>query len=129
MYDPELRFLWVNAVACEVMAHSEEQVLGEKYRELIPELDDIAYTNKLSEVARTGKAARLITVFRPLGSAYANAWATSMWPVRDAEGRVHAVANWGFDMSAEYWARQRLLILNDATSGIGQTLDVVGTAE
>ncbi|GAA0672372.1 SpoIIE family protein phosphatase [Kitasatospora atroaurantiaca] len=128
VYDPDLRFLWVNAAASRVMAHSEEQVLGEKYRELFPELDDAAYTNKLSEVARTGEPARLITIFRPLGSAYANAWATSMWPVRDAEGTVRAVANWGFDMSAEYWARQRLLILNEASSGIGRTLDVVSTA-
>ncbi|MFD5324876.1 SpoIIE family protein phosphatase [Streptomyces sp. NPDC127092] len=129
VYDPELRFLWVNASACRVMAHSEEQVLGEKYRELFPELDDMAYTDKLSEVARTGRPARLITVFRPLGSNYANAWATSMWPVRDAEGRIRAVANWGFDMSAEYWARQRLLILNEASGGIGRTLDVLGTAQ
>ncbi|MEU9044240.1 MULTISPECIES: SpoIIE family protein phosphatase [unclassified Kitasatospora] len=129
IYDPELRFLWINGAACRVIAHSEEQVLGEKYRELFPELDDAAYTHRLSEVARTGQAARLITVFRPLGSAYANAWATSMWPVRDAEGRVRAVANWGFDMSAEYWARQRLLILNEASSGIGRTLDVISTAE
>ncbi|MEU0204277.1 MULTISPECIES: SpoIIE family protein phosphatase [unclassified Streptomyces] len=129
VYDPDLRFLWVNASACRVMAHSEEQVLGEKYRELFPELDDQAYTDQLSEVARTGEPARLITVFRPLGSDYANAWATSMWPVRDAEGRVRAVANWGFDMSAEYWARQRLLILNEAGGGIGRTLDVLGTAQ
>ncbi|MEE1788682.1 SpoIIE family protein phosphatase [Streptomyces sp. SP17BM10] len=129
VYDPVLRFLWVNAAACRVMAHSEEQVLGGKYRELFPELDDAAYTNQLSEVARTGEPARLITVFRPLGSAYANAWATSMWPVRDAEGTVRAVANWGFDMSAEYWARQRLLILNEASRGIGRTLDVASTAQ
>ena len=129
VYDPELRFLWINASACRVMAHSEEQVLGEKYRELFPELDDKAYTNQLSEVARTGEPARLITVFRSLGSDYTNAWATSMWPVRDADGRVRAVANWGFDMSAEYWARQRLLILNEASAGIGRTLDVLGTTQ
>ncbi|WP_042408977.1 SpoIIE family protein phosphatase [Streptacidiphilus carbonis] len=129
VYDPDLRFLWVNESACRVMAHSEQQVLGEKYRELFPELDDTAYTNQLSEVARTGEPARLITVFRPLGSNYANAWATSMWPVRDEQGTIRAVANWGFDMSAEYWARQRLLVLGEASKGIGQTLDVAGTAE
>jgi PAS domain-containing protein len=129
IYDPDLRFLWVNASACRVIAHSEAQVLGEKYRELFPELDDIAYTNQLSEVARTGEPARLITVFRPLGSNYANAWATSMWPVRDEDGTIRAVANWGFDMSAEYWARQRLLVLGEASKGIGQTLDVVSTAD
>ncbi|MFC5662720.1 SpoIIE family protein phosphatase [Kitasatospora misakiensis] len=128
VYDPDLRFLWMNTAASRVIAHSEAQVLGEKYRELFPEPEGMAYTDKLSEVARTGTPARLITIFRPLGSDYANAWATSIWPVRDAEGRVRAVANWGFDMSAEYWARQRLLILNEASSGIGQTLDVVGTA-
>jgi hypothetical protein len=134
VYDPELRFLWINAAAAAVIAHTEEQVLGEKYRELFPalddpELNDMAYTNKLAEVARTGEPARLITVFRPLGSNYANAWATSMWPIRDAEGTVRAVANWGFDMSAEYWARQRLLVLGEASSGIGQALDVISTAE
>ncbi|MFE1313118.1 PP2C family protein-serine/threonine phosphatase [Streptomyces sp. NPDC058755] len=32
-------------------------------------------------------------------------------------------------MSAEYWARQRLLILNKAGGGIGRTLDVIGTAQ
>ncbi|MFJ9118951.1 SpoIIE family protein phosphatase [Streptomyces sp. NPDC102394] len=137
VYDPDLRFLWINASSGRVIAHTEEQVLGKKYREvlpvfdrtLFPERDDEPYTEQLSEVARTGEPARLITVFRPLGSNYANAWATSMWPVRDAEGRVRAVANWGFDMSAEYWARQRLLILNEAGRDIGRTLDVIGTAQ
>ncbi|WP_086560908.1 SpoIIE family protein phosphatase [Streptomyces africanus] len=137
VYDPELRFLWINASSGRVIAHSEEQVLGKKYRELFPEFDrelfperdDKPYTDQLAEVARTGKPARLITVFQPLGSNYANAWATSIWPVRDAEGRVRAVANWGFDMSAEYWARQRLLMLNEASRGIGLTLDVIGTAQ
>ncbi len=132
-----MRFLWINASASRVIAHSEEQVLGRKYRDVLPEFDrslfperdDKPYTDQLAEVARTGEPARLITVFRPLGSNYANAWATSMWPVRDAEGTVRAVANWGFDMSAEYWARQRLLILNKASSGIGRTLDVMGTAQ
>ncbi|MFF2078239.1 SpoIIE family protein phosphatase [Kitasatospora sp. NPDC058162] len=128
VYDPDLRFLWVNTAACRVIAHTEEQIRGEKYRELFPELQGVPYTDKLSEVARTGVPARLITIFKPLGSAYANAWATSIWPVRDAEGTVRAVANWGFDMSAEYWARQRLLILNEATRGIGRTLDVISTA-
>ncbi|WP_329055455.1 SpoIIE family protein phosphatase [Streptomyces violaceus] len=136
-YDPELRFLWINASSGRVIAHSEEQVLGKKYREVLPEFDrelfperdDKPYTDKLAEVARTGEPARLITVFRPRGSNYANAWATSIWPVRDAEGRVCAVGNWGFDMSAEYWARQRLLILNEASGGIGRTLDVIGTAQ
>jgi PAS domain-containing protein len=136
VYDPELRFLWINASSGRVIAHSEEQVLGKKYREVLPEFDrelfperdDKPYTDKVAEVARTGEPARLITVFRPRGSNYANAWATSIWPVRDAEGRVRAVANWGFDMSAEYWARQRLLILNEASGGIGRTLDVIGTA-
>jgi PAS domain-containing protein len=136
VYDPELRFLWINASSGRVIAHSEEQVLGKKYREVLPEFDrelfperdDKPYTDKVAEVAKTGEPARLITVFRPRGSNYANAWATSIWPVRDAEGRVRAVANWGFDMSAEYWARQRLLILNEASGGIGRTLDVIGTA-
>ncbi|WP_436949953.1 SpoIIE family protein phosphatase [Streptomyces sp. SudanB52_2052] len=136
VYDPELRFQWINASSGRVIAHSEEQVLGRKYREVLPEFDrtlfperdDKPYTDKLAEVARTGEPARLITVFRPRGSDYANAWATSIWPVRDGEGRVRAIANWGFDMSAEYWARQRLLILNQASGGIGRTLDVIGTA-
>jgi PAS domain-containing protein len=137
VYDPELRFLWINASSGRVIAHSEEQVLGRKYREVLPEFDrtmfperdDKPYTDALAEVARRGEPTRLITVFRPRGSDYANAWATSIWPVRDAGGRVHAIANWGFDMSAEYWARQRLLILNKASGGIGRTLDVIGTAQ
>ncbi|MHC5905976.1 PAS domain-containing protein, partial [Streptomyces sp. S6] len=129
VYDTDLRFLWVNASACRVMAHTEEQVRGLKYLDKFPGLGDKAYTDALAEVGRTGEPTRLITVFQPLGSDYANAWATSIWPVRDAEGRVRAVANWGFDMSAEYWARQRLLILNEAGRGIGRTLDVIGTAQ
>ena len=129
VYDPDLRFLWMNASAGRVIAHSEEQVLGHRYRSLFPEIEGKPYTDKLAEVASTGEPARLITVFQPRGSNYANAWATSMWPVRDTEGRIRAVANWGFDMSAEYWARQRLLLLAEASSGIGRTLDVISTAQ
>ena len=36
VYDPDLRFLWINASSCRVIAHSEEQVLGKKYREVLP---------------------------------------------------------------------------------------------
>ncbi|WP_344400840.1 ATP-binding SpoIIE family protein phosphatase [Streptomyces longisporus] len=137
VYDPHLRFLWINASSARVIAHTEEQVLGKAYREVLPEFDrtlfperdDKPYTDALAQVARTGEPMRLITVFQPRGSNYANAWATSIWPVRDAEGRVRAIANWGFDMSAEYWARQRLLLLNKASGGIGRTLDVIGTAQ
>lgn len=42
----------------------------------------------------TGEPTRLITVFRPRGSDYANAWATSIWSVRDAGGKVRAIAGY-----------------------------------
>jgi hypothetical protein len=100
--DPELRFLWINASSAWVITHSQEQVLGKKYREVLPEFDrtlfpegdDKPYTDAPADMGRTGEPTRLITVFRPRGSDYTNAWATSIWSVRDSGGRVRAIAGY-----------------------------------
>ncbi|TDC22936.1 PAS domain-containing protein [Streptomyces sp. 8K308] len=128
LYDPELRFLWMNQTSSRVIDRSVASVIGKRYRDLFPDLNDPDYTDRNLEVVRTGRAVRHVNYVQAAGEPYAHAWATSMWPVKDEAGRVRGVANWGFDMSAEHWARQRLLLLSEVGSGIGGTLDVLQTA-
>jgi PAS domain S-box-containing protein len=58
------------------------------------------------------------------------AWIVEMWPVRNPDtGQVSGVGTAAFDGSEEFWARQRLALLNEAGTCIGTTLDVTRTAQ
>ncbi|MEZ0069785.1 serine phosphatase RsbU (regulator of sigma subunit)/anti-sigma regulatory factor (Ser/Thr protein kinase) [Streptacidiphilus sp. MAP12-20] len=83
----------------------------------------------IQEVASTGVPQTLETYVRPPGQPGAHAWAVSYTPVRDADGRLDAVAVTAVDFTEQFTARQRLALLNAAAERIGATLDVGRTAQ
>ncbi|MBX6767785.1 MAG: SpoIIE family protein phosphatase, partial [Actinomadura rubrobrunea] len=62
------------------------------------------------------------------GEARAHAWSVSISPLRDHEGRVRAVWVGVLDITDQHWARERLTLLNEASTRIGTTLDLSSTA-
>ncbi|MFG2133659.1 SpoIIE family protein phosphatase [Streptomyces sp. NPDC048751] len=130
VFDTQQRYLRLNDAACRVMGVSEEALLGRHFPETVEDaVHSRGFHNNLRQVVETGRPARYESFTGAPALNREHAWSTEMWPVRNTEGEVAGVALAAFDSSEQYWARQRLALLNEAAAAIGTTLDVVRTAE
>ena len=130
VFDTEQRYQRLNGVACEVMGVPEEALLGRFFPETVEEAEHSRGFNwHLKRVAETGRPLHYESYTRPPSGDRYHAWNIEMWPVQDFTEEVVGVALAAFDSTEQHWARQRLVLLNEAAAGIGTTLDVVRTAE
>ncbi|MEU0075290.1 SpoIIE family protein phosphatase [Streptomyces sp. NPDC006332] len=130
VFDTRQHYLRLNETACRVMGVAEEVLLGRPFPESVEDAEHSrGFHSNLRQVAETGRPARYESYTGAPALNREHAWTTEMWPVRDAAGRVTGVALAALDSTEQYWARQRLALLNEAAAGIGTTLDVVRTAE
>ncbi|MER5428027.1 SpoIIE family protein phosphatase [Streptomyces sp. NPDC002588] len=129
-FDTERRVLWLNAAAQRLVGHAEDDLVGRDLVDFMPDDDNIErYLRHQEQVVRTGAAVHYEGYGRPAPGGREHAWNVEMWPVRDASGEVVAVGTAAFDSSEQHWARQRMVLVNEAAAAIGTTLDVVRTAE
>ncbi|MEV8428738.1 SpoIIE family protein phosphatase [Streptomyces chartreusis] len=130
VFDTEQRYLRLNDVACQVMGVSEDALIGRHFPETV---EDARHSRgfhwHLRQVAETGRPVRYESFTGAPALNRDHAWSIEMWPVRDAAGDIVGTALAAFDSSDQYWARERLALLNEAAAAIGTTLDVVRTAE
>jgi serine phosphatase RsbU (regulator of sigma subunit)/anti-sigma regulatory factor (Ser/Thr protein kinase) len=102
-------------------------LLGRRPNDLSPSpLTELAVA-QARVVARTGERARLRLVGR--GQRRARAWEVWLSPVQDPEGQAHGVLTVSVEVTEQHQARQRLALVNEASTRIGTTLDVTRTAE
>ncbi|MFG2555987.1 SpoIIE family protein phosphatase [Streptomyces sp. NPDC048581] len=130
VFDTQQRYLRLNDVACQVMGVPEDVLIGRHFPETV---EDAKHSRgfhwHLRQVAETGTPVRYESFTGAPALNREHAWSIEMWPVRDTSGVVIGTALAAFDSSDQYWARQRLALLNEAAAAIGTTLDVVRTAE
>ncbi|MFD8308673.1 SpoIIE family protein phosphatase [Streptomyces sp. NPDC059690] len=130
VFDTRQHYLRLNDVACRVMGVSEEALTGRFFADTVGDAEHSrGFLAHLRMVAETGLPARYESYAAAPALNRDHAWTTEMWPLRDAAGEVCAVALAAFDSTEQYWARERLALLNEASASIGTTLDVVRTAE
>ncbi|KOU55887.1 PAS/PAC sensor protein [Streptomyces sp. MMG1533] len=130
VFDTRQHYLRLNDTACRVMGVPEEALLGRHFPESVENAEySRGFHSNLRQVAETGRPVRYESFTGAPALNREHAWTTEMWPVRDASGEVTGVALVALDSSDQYWARQRLALLNEASAAIGTTLDVVRTAE
>jgi PAS domain S-box-containing protein len=130
VFDTRQRYVRLNDTACRVMGVPEETLLGRHFPETVEDAEHSrGFDSNLRRVAETGLPARYESYTGAPSLNREHAWTTEMWPVRDASGEVTGVALAALDSTEQYWARQRLALLNEAAAAIGTTLDVVRTAE
>ncbi|HEY2288401.1 MAG TPA: SpoIIE family protein phosphatase [Streptosporangiaceae bacterium] len=128
--DTQMRQLRLNASFCRSLGLPDEAAgLGRPLSDLVsgPEVESAEAAAR--EVARTGKKALWRGIARMPGNADDHEVEISLSPVRDPEGRVKGVLAVVFDMTDQHRARQRLALVNEASSVIGGTLDMTRTAE
>ncbi|MXM65420.1 SpoIIE family protein phosphatase [Streptomyces sp. HUCO-GS316] len=130
IFDIEQRYLRLNDAACRVIGVPEKTLLGRFFPDTVEDAEHSGgFLDHLRLVAETGRPVHYESFTGAPTGNRAHAWSIEMWPVRDAGGEPTAVALAAFDSSDQYWARQRLALLNKAAAAIGTTLDVVRTAE
>ncbi|MFE5889846.1 SpoIIE family protein phosphatase [Streptomyces sp. NPDC056468] len=130
VFDTRQRYLRLNDVACQVMGVPEEVLIGRPFPETVEDAEHSrGFHRHLRQVAETGRPVRYESFTGAPALNREHAWSIQMWPVRDTSGDVVGTALAAFDSSDQYWARERLALLNEAAAAIGTTLDVVRTAE
>jgi serine phosphatase RsbU (regulator of sigma subunit)/PAS domain-containing protein/anti-sigma regulatory factor (Ser/Thr protein kinase) len=130
VFDTRQRYLRLNDAACHVMGVPEEILLGRDFPETVEDAEHSRGFNwHLRHVSETGRATRYESFTGAPALNREHAWSIEMWPVRAPSGEVMGTALAAFDSTEQYWARQRLALLNEAAAVLGTTLDVVRTAE
>ncbi|MFF4803180.1 SpoIIE family protein phosphatase [Streptomyces sp. NPDC001351] len=130
VFDADQRYQRLNDASCQVMGVPAETLLGRYFMDTVQDVGyNRGFLRHLEQVIETGRPVRYESYAHAPSSNREHAWITEMWPVRDADGKVVGTGMAAFDSTEQYWARERLALLNEAAASIGTTLDVVRTAE
>jgi PAS domain S-box-containing protein len=127
--DLDLRCLRVNQRMCQMCGVTEDELRGRRVTEVLPGPQWEALERHMRTIVETGEPVHRETYRRVPGETRARAWSVSISPLKDEAGRTRALWTGVLDITEQYWARQRLLLLNEVGDRIGTTLDVTRTAQ
>ncbi|MGW0707834.1 SpoIIE family protein phosphatase [Streptomyces sp. NPDC002643] len=129
IYDTDLRLERANTDMERVLALPEDQIRGLRVSEIAtgPEADRTEEAMRLA--LATGEPQHLESYFRAPGESRMHAWSVSVAPLKDRTGELRGVCHVARDMTEQYEARQRLILVNEAGTRIGTTLDITHTAQ
>jgi PAS domain S-box-containing protein len=130
VFDAGLRLRAMNTGMARVMGAPVERLRGLRVTEIggREELAEVEQT--MRRVLETGQHCSVRTYLPELGgSGVVRAWLTSMAPVRNGSGAVCGVSLAAHDFTEQLRARERLELVNEASTRVGTTLDVRRTAQ
>ncbi|WP_432042552.1 SpoIIE family protein phosphatase [Streptomyces cadmiisoli] len=129
VWSSELRLLWANELACQIVEEPISDVRGRRPTEVfLPDSQHHALEEQMRTVRDTGTPRSVLTYERVAGRNRPREWVIHIDPVRDLNGAVVALCTMARDNSTEFWARQRLCLLDRARRNIGLSLDTERTA-
>ncbi|WP_406336069.1 SpoIIE family protein phosphatase [Streptomyces sp. NBC_00203] len=129
VFDADLRLVRANAGMEGALQLTEDQMRGLRLVDLAPHPVSEQAEAKMRLALESGEVQQVEAYLRPTGVSAEHGWSTSLAPLKDADGRVRAVCLAAHHTVQEHLARQRMLLLNDATARIGTTEDVRRTAQ
>ena len=130
LLDLDMRHLRLNRTTCRIFGlRSEAEGLGMRLTDLMPTPPAEACVACARQVARTGKPDVWRGFFQLPGQQQDLAVEVFLSPVKDSAGELRGVLCIGFDVTQQRLARQRLALVNEASTRIGSTLDMTRTAE
>src|SRR5258708_20800573 len=128
IHDENLLCLGINDRMCQMFGLTQEELCGRRLTDVLQGSQYDAMERYMRQVLDTGEPASRETYRRVPGEARERAWSVSVSPLKEEGGRARAVLIGVLDITEQYWARQRLTLLNEAGTHIGPTLDVTRTA-
>ncbi|MFI6853980.1 SpoIIE family protein phosphatase [Streptomyces sp. NPDC050416] len=129
LYDTGLRLLWANADMERVMGLSEQEMRGLRVTEIVLDPESERAEQGMRTALETGCLQELGAALHLAGHERESVWSVSLVPVRDSDGRPEGVLLSAHDVTEQHLARQRLVLVNDASLRIGSTLDLPRTAQ
>ncbi|MFD0318811.1 SpoIIE family protein phosphatase [Streptomyces flavalbus] len=127
--DEHLRLRRANEAMAAVLGLPEERLRGLRPTDVSIQPHTIELERHMRQVIASGQRSH-VRLYVPFGGdGKVTAWLALMAPVLDAEGRVRGVSVAAHDFTEQYLARERLQLVNEASVGIGTTLDVTRTAQ
>ncbi|WP_262391484.1 PAS domain-containing protein [Nocardiopsis sp. CNR-923] len=132
LFDRRGATIAANPATERAMGLSERELLGPSAGERAPGpgVEGLARIPEfVDRVLNAGEEVLYETSLRTPGEAREHAWLLTLYPVRDQSGRVRAMSMAAMDATAQFLARHRLGILNDAGFRIGTALNVARTAD
>src|SRR5438105_3708199 len=129
IHDKDLICLRVNDRMCQMFGLVEDELRGRRLTDVLhgPQYD--AMERYMRQVLDTGKPVQRETYRRVPGEARERAWSVSVSPLKDEDGHTQAAWIGVLNITEQYWARQRLTLLNEVGTHIGTTLEVTRTAQ
>ncbi|WP_406835136.1 SpoIIE family protein phosphatase [Streptomyces sp. AHU1] len=129
IYDAELRALRGSAGAVRALGLSEEQMRGRRVTDILPPHICTKVEEGMRRVFETGEPEHFQVHGRPRPEARGHYWAVTVSPVRNPAGEVRHLQLMALDITELRLARERLALLNDVSTQVGSTLDVMHTAQ
>ncbi len=129
LYDTGLRLCWANADMERVMGLPEEEMRGLRVTEIVLDPESERAEEGMRTALETGRLQELGAALHLAGHDRESVWSVSLVPVRDADGKLEGVLLSAHDVTEQYLARQRLVLVDDASRRIGSTLDLPRTAQ
>lgn len=133
VFDTELRFLAQNAGRRRAGWFAGKDFTGHTMAEVAPPglLDTGAFEARQRQVLESGEALVQSEVRGrlPADPDREYVWLETILPLRDSSGEVIALAHAVADVTEQARARERLALVNAASTRIGSTLDVLPTAQ
>ncbi|MFD8222293.1 SpoIIE family protein phosphatase [Streptomyces sp. NPDC059697] len=129
VFDTDLRLVRANAGMEQVLSLTEDQMRGLRLPEIVPHPVSDEAEAKMRRVLEGGGPQHLRAGAGPAGTGPEDGWSTSLVPLKDPAGRVRAVCLAAHQRLQEHLARQRMLLLSEASASIGTTADSGRTAQ
>ncbi|MCY0926342.1 SpoIIE family protein phosphatase [Streptomyces sp. H27-H1] len=129
VFDEDLRLVRANAGMHRALCLTEAEMRGLRLPEIAPDPVSEETERGMRRVLETGEPQSLDGFVRPPGTGGAHAWATSLAPVADPDGRVRAVYLAAHDRVMGDTAPRQVLPPDLAGALIGTTPDSARTAQ
>jgi PAS domain S-box-containing protein len=128
IYDTDLRYRRSNQAMAPVVGLSDDAVRGLGIHDITTQPQTVNLADGLRRALSSGEPYHLESFQRTGGERRIHAWSVDFGPLKSPDGTVHGVGLVAHDTTEQYWARKRLVLLNEAASRIGSTLDLGQTA-
>ncbi|MFE3165431.1 SpoIIE family protein phosphatase [Streptomyces sp. NPDC059224] len=129
LFDTGLRLCRANEAYGRAYGLHEDDMRGLRLPEFMDHPTAAEVERSMLRVLETGEPKVMEVYGRSLGETREHAWSIVVTPLKNEAGTVLGVGLAAHDMTEQYWARKRLMMLADASTRIGSTLDVTQTAQ
>ncbi|MFJ2018354.1 SpoIIE family protein phosphatase [Streptomyces nodosus] len=129
LFDTDLRVVRANAEMQRAVALPEDRMRGLRLTEILVHAAGEETEQAMRKVLETGERRQVENRLRFPGEPGEPARSVTLASLRDRTGRVCGVCLTAHDTTEHDRARERLLLINEAGSRIGSTLDITRTAQ